>query len=408
VVEEGGIFTYYSVYTDHLGSIVKVADDAGITVAEQNYDAWGRERNPGSWNYYAPGTAPAKPSWLYRGYTGHEMLPEYGLINMNGRMYDPANGRMLRPDNYIQDPLNTQSYNRFSYCWNNPLKYTDPTGDYVVIDDLIAAGIGGTINWAVNGFRLDAKGLGYFGAGAAAGTLGLYGPAGWAAGGAILGASNAALGGGDKKQILQGAVIGGMSGIMGGAMGQWASSSLASPMISGLKIGSPILAGAINGTVGGAVGGAAGGFVGGLAITGNPDQAMQMALQGALMGAGIGAAAGTVNGIKYARDNGLNAWTGKPQMITNTWPGASGGRTVINGVEYTSHALERMQPVGTIMKGSEMSSRGVPPSVVENVIKFGTVTPGRTSAEVVRTFENVRVITNPEGTKVITVYKTGR
>ncbi|REG79453.1 hypothetical protein C8N25_1311, partial [Algoriphagus antarcticus] len=30
------------------------------------------------------------------------------------------------------------------------------------------------------------------------------------------------------------------------------------------------------------------------------------------------------------------------------WPSASGGRTVINGIEYTTHALERMQPVGTI------------------------------------------------------------
>lgn len=100
----------------------------GLTVAEQNYDAWGRERNPASWDYDMTGTF-AKPTWLYHGYTGHEMLPEYGLINMNGRIYDPANGRMLRPDNYVQDPLNTQSYNRYSYCLNNPLKYMDPSGD---------------------------------------------------------------------------------------------------------------------------------------------------------------------------------------------------------------------------------------------------------------------------------------
>lgn len=50
---------------------------------------------------------------------------------MNGRMYDPLNGRMLRPDNYVQDPTNTQSYNRYSYCWNNPMKYTDPSGELV-------------------------------------------------------------------------------------------------------------------------------------------------------------------------------------------------------------------------------------------------------------------------------------
>jgi hypothetical protein len=92
---------------------------------------------------------------------------------------------------------------------------------------------------------------------------------------------------------------------------------------------------------------------------------------------------------------------------TSLWPAASEGRTVINGIEYTTHALERMQPVGTIMKGTTSVSRGVPPSIVENTIKFGKVTPGNTAAEVVRTFDNVRVITNPEGTRVISVIKIG-
>lgn len=92
---------------------------------------------------------------------------------------------------------------------------------------------------------------------------------------------------------------------------------------------------------------------------------------------------------------------------TQLWPAASGGRIVINGIEYTTHALERMQLVGTIIKGAISYSRGIPPSVVENAIKFGKVTPGNTAAEVVRTFENVRVITNIEGTKVISVIKLG-
>jgi hypothetical protein len=64
-----------------------------------------------------------------------------------------------------------------------------------------------------------------------------------------------------------------------------------------------------------------------------------------------------------------------------------------------------MQPVGTIIRNGVMESRGVPVSVVENAIKFGKVTPGNTAAEVVRTFDNVRVVTNPAGTRVITVMK---
>lgn len=59
------------------------------------------------------------------------------------------------------------------------------------------------------------------------------------------------------------------------------------------------------------------------------------------------------------------------------------------------------------MKGTSSFSRGVPPSVVENAIKYGKVTPGNTAGEVIRTFENVRVITNPQGTRVISVIKTG-
>ena len=50
------------------------------------------------------------------------------LQTMNGRMYDPVIGRVLSPDKVIQAPGYTQSYNRYSYCMNNPLRYTDPSG----------------------------------------------------------------------------------------------------------------------------------------------------------------------------------------------------------------------------------------------------------------------------------------
>lgn len=47
---------------------------------------------------------------------------------MNGRIYDPLVGRFFSPDPYIQDGENLQSYNQYSYVYNNPLKYTDPSG----------------------------------------------------------------------------------------------------------------------------------------------------------------------------------------------------------------------------------------------------------------------------------------
>jgi RHS repeat-associated protein len=129
---------YYSTYTDHLGSIVSVVEDnKNIITAwfyDQSFDAWGRQRNTNDWKTY---TYTAPPAWLYRGYTGHEMLPKFNLINMNGRLYDPVVGRMLSPDNFVQDPFSTQSYNRYSYVLNNPLKYTDPSGELTNPIDLL-------------------------------------------------------------------------------------------------------------------------------------------------------------------------------------------------------------------------------------------------------------------------------
>ena len=48
---------------------------------------------------------------------------------MNGRVYDPVLGRMLSPDPVTQAPENGQNYNRYTYANNNPLKYTDPSGN---------------------------------------------------------------------------------------------------------------------------------------------------------------------------------------------------------------------------------------------------------------------------------------
>jgi len=43
----------------------------------------------------------------------------------------PTARRFLNPDNYVQAPDFTQSYNRYSYVWNNPMKYVDPDGEFV-------------------------------------------------------------------------------------------------------------------------------------------------------------------------------------------------------------------------------------------------------------------------------------
>ena len=86
---------------------------------------------------------------------GHEMLNEFNLINMNGRVYDPVLGRFLSPDKYVQEGDNSQNYNSYSYCLNNPLKYADPSGDVFVLDDFIAITAMGAMMGVMNAAMSD-------------------------------------------------------------------------------------------------------------------------------------------------------------------------------------------------------------------------------------------------------------
>lgn len=139
IVKEQGANTTRTVnyyHYDHLGSVVAVSDESGQVVttsdpaapAAVSYDTWGEQR---ARNGERLGVSEVVELPGRRGFTGHEVLAPVGLVNMNGRVYDPAIGRFLSADVTVQFPTNLQSYNRYSYALNNPLKYTDPTG-YVV------------------------------------------------------------------------------------------------------------------------------------------------------------------------------------------------------------------------------------------------------------------------------------
>ena len=123
--ETGQSDSYFYTYTDHLGSITCVTAPNGVPIYDQSFDAWGRNRNPVNWTY---SNVPQPLIQTNRGFCGHEMLYNFDLINMNGRLYDPKVGRMLSPDKFINDPFSTQTYNKYSYVWNNPLKYIDFDG----------------------------------------------------------------------------------------------------------------------------------------------------------------------------------------------------------------------------------------------------------------------------------------
>lgn len=116
-------------HRDHLGSVIAESNLDANTPAitkEFSYDAWGLARDASDWTD-APATDPDRIA-TDRGFTGHEMLDDLGLIHMNGRIYDPLLGRFLSADPNIQSPSNLQNYNRYSYVLNNPVSITDPSG----------------------------------------------------------------------------------------------------------------------------------------------------------------------------------------------------------------------------------------------------------------------------------------
>ena len=124
VVTMNGTNTLHYILKDNLGSWTTITDSDGVVEQRLSYDAWGNLRDPNTWSGSFTGTP-----MFDRGFTGHEHLYNFGLINMNGRMYDPMVSSFLSVDQYVQNPSNSQSFNRYAYCLNNPLRYVDPNGE---------------------------------------------------------------------------------------------------------------------------------------------------------------------------------------------------------------------------------------------------------------------------------------
>lgn len=127
VEKQGEDESLHFVLKDHLGSWTVITDEHGEVEQELSFDAWGNLRNPETWANYSEDETYEEPMFD-RGYTGHEHLAAFGLINMNGRMYDPMMSSFLSVDRFVQSFDNSQSFNRYAYCLYNPLRYVDPSG----------------------------------------------------------------------------------------------------------------------------------------------------------------------------------------------------------------------------------------------------------------------------------------
>ncbi|MCY0996426.1 FG-GAP-like repeat-containing protein [Myxococcus sp. MISCRS1] len=123
---DGGADQTLYLLGDHLGSTERVVDALGNVLdgERMKFEPFGDGRLP----HALPVAASVASGAVRKSFTGHESDDEFGLVNMGGRIYDPETARFLTPDPFIQFPQDGQSYNRYAYTLNNPLRWTDPTG----------------------------------------------------------------------------------------------------------------------------------------------------------------------------------------------------------------------------------------------------------------------------------------
>lgn len=197
-------------------------------------------------------------------------------IHMKGRIYDPTLGRFLQADPFIQAPLNSQNYNRYSYVLNNPMSYTDPSGFFFK-----------KLKKFVKKYWKAAVAI--------AVSVATYGAAsGWAAGwGMTQGFSMTVLG--TTQTFVTGLSVGGAvtAGAIAGAAGGFVAGAL--------QTGS--LTGALRGAFTGAISGTAGGYANFGSVGGFGDAAKRVAVAAA-GGCGAGKASGGSCG-KGARLTGM-------------------------------------------------------------------------------------------------------
>lgn len=158
----------------------------------------------------------------------------------------------------------TQNFNRYTYGLNNPLAYVDENGEFWHL--IIGALIGGVVNWAMNGFQFNAKGLGYFAVGALSGALGAWVGAGISS--ALAGGSFGAGFIGSKAALtigfsfFTGAAIGGGAGAASGFTGGFGNA-----LVGGKNIGQAFRSGLIGGGMRLASGAILGGLISGIDAT---------------------------------------------------------------------------------------------------------------------------------------------
>lgn len=274
---------YFYLHRDYLGSILAITNASGQVVEKRLFDAWGSLIKYANISGSTVVPTATGSMFLDRGYTGHEHLLGVGLVNMNGRLYDPKLHRFLSPDNFVQEPYNTQNFNRYGYVLNNPLMLVDYSGESFwswVEQNWVSIVVSVTVATVIILSAGTATPL----------VLAIAGGAGGFAGSFV---GTVVKGGTLEDAFINGLVSGAMGFVMGG-MGGIAAGFAPPGAFAGALYG-----GTTNALLGGL----------GNSITGGSFW------DGFVFGGVSGVVFGGISGYASAKAQGLNGWTGQAQAL---------------------------------------------------------------------------------------------
>jgi RHS repeat-associated protein len=107
---------------DNLGSVVAITNSAGALVSRLFYTPFGARADIGGNPISSAGGD------VRLGLAELSFDDDLGLIDQRGRIYNPRSRHFLTADPHVTSPLNSQSWNSYSYVVNNPVNLVDPTG----------------------------------------------------------------------------------------------------------------------------------------------------------------------------------------------------------------------------------------------------------------------------------------
>ena len=141
------IQTFLKILVRHIiGNIIRIVDKDLKTIVEYKYDAFGNFTKELYTEVINAGTIEQQNHFYYKGYC---LDKETGLYYCNSRYYDPSIGRWISPDDisYLDYAVIGGS-NLYVYCGNNPVMYSDPSGNFAISTFLIGLAVSSLVTWA--------------------------------------------------------------------------------------------------------------------------------------------------------------------------------------------------------------------------------------------------------------------